>query len=800
MKRLAVLLLVGFFSVLSAAEITLAENGRAKAGIVIPENAKPIVRFAAKELADHLKKMTGGEFEIGSRPSGEVNFYLGFGKADDFSPDEYVIDAKGQRIDIYGKDTPQRVYLFNYFHDNPDKGTLAGVYDFLDSLGVRWLAPGKDGVYVPDRKTLRISERRIRFNPEMPDRLIAGGWNFMIVFPDAKEYAENVNDLYLWGIRNHVSTRRMVPGCHSERALGLYKHPDWLAHPTAHQLQKNGKRNPNYTCWTDPFTKEIWLRAVDGYFSGKAPKECGFDLKPYLHSNWPNPFITPNEFMIDPMDYGGGNDGRCRCDRCQEFRKKHPCPDDTELIWQVIGDIAGYVEKKFPGCYISTLVYPPKREIPRTVRKPKNIRVKICMPGARMLLYPDLFRKDIKLLTDWGDFLGPKNIPLWVYQCNATFGNYMPGVPDLYPHLTAEFIKKVRPLCAGMFCENENLTHTYRNLDVYIFLRMLWKPDRDAEKELDAYYKLYYGPAAAPAKELFTRLENNWIKVDRLVFGDPKNKEALGLAAKNADQAKKLAWGRVYTSDEMAKIEALTRKIEQLSPAGTLYAKRSRLLRKYLIEIMKSERSDVMNKEDRRAALKLPVSFSAADVFPSDEEWGRAPEVKLVSAQKLTPELQAAGSFRLLASDSTIFIRADLKDPNMGASTTDRNRQSGSQDIWKDNCVELFFYAEKTKKFWQIIINDHDAWSSQTSGRVLNRWIQMKDLRVKTSRRADGWTADIAVPLKELKTDKKDLRFNLTRERNVKGRNTEYSSWSPLAGAGSWHSPDNYGNLIFLPQ
>ena len=151
----------------------------------------------------------------------------------------------------------------------------------------------------------------------------------------------------------------------------------------------------------------------------------------------------------------------------------------------------------------------------------------------------------------------------------------------------------------------------------------------------------------------------------------------------------------------------------------------------------------------------------------------------------------------MLASDDLLFIRADLKEPDMAASLTVRTRKSGNVDIWMDNCVELFFYTEKTKKFWQIIVNDNNAWSSQTRGRVLARWVQMKGLKVKTQRKADGWTADITIPLKELKTDKTDLRFNFTRERNVKGLKTEFSTWSPLAMLGNWHSSDNYGNLTF---
>ncbi len=801
MKRLAMVFLIGILSVLSAAEITLAENGQAKAGIVIPANARPIVRFAAGELAEHLKKMTGAEFKISRRPESEVNFYLGFGDAANFAPDEYVIRAKGKRIDIYGKDTDHRVHWFNYFYDNPDKGTLRGVYNFLDLLGVRWLAPGKDGVHVPVRKTLRIAEREIRFKPFFRDRQIADGWNFTAKYPDAKEYVGKVDELFLWGIRNNVSTRNMVPGCHSERSLGLFRNPEWLKHAAAHQLMKDGRRNPKYSCWTDPYTKAVWLRAAEGYFSGKTPQECGFGIKGYLHSKWPMPFISPDEFMIDPMDHSTGNDGRCRCGRCLEFRKKHPCPDDTEIIWRVIGEIARTVKEKYPGRYISTLVYPPKKSLPKNLKNTGNIRVRICLPGARAMIFPDQLKHDLELLRSWGGLLGPENIPLWIYQCTADFGRFLPGVPDIYPHLTGQYIRTMKPHCAGMFCENHQQMHTFRNLDVYIFMRLMWNPDLDLEKELDAYFRLYYGPAAETARELFGLFENNWIRIDRMVCANrDKGSNQIGIVRENKDQYQRMVWSEVYTEAEMRKIDSMLKKMESSVPAGSAYAGRIGLLRKYLFDVMKAECSEVMDKEENRRKLNLAVPVTAGTDFPAEPEWRNAPEYEMIPADRMIRKLEAAGSFRMLASKDTLFIRADLKEPRMSASKTNLKHRTGNQDVWMDNCIELFFFAEKSRKFWQVIVNDNNAWSSQTRGRVLPRWILLPGLKVKTRRRADGWTADISIPLKELKTTGSDLRFNMTRERNINGIRQECSTWSPLAMLGNWHAPDNYGTIRFKQE
>ena len=148
----------------------------------------------------------------------------------------------------------------------------------------------------------------------------------------------------------------------------------------------------------------------------------------------------------------------------------------------------------------------------------------------------------------------------------------------------------------------------------------------------------------------------------------------------------------------------------------------------------------------------------------------------------------------------TEAIADDLKDAGIARSMTDPKHQTGNQDIWKDNCFELFFYAEKSRKLWQVIVNDRNAWSSLTWEKKLPRWEQLKGVKTAVRRTADGWTADITIPFSELQTDRSDLRFNCTRERNLKGKKTEFSTWSPLAMLGNWQGVDNYGTLVFQPE
>lgn len=786
-----------FSVLLSAGEVILAKNGKAEAVIVISPRSVPTVRFAAKELARYLEKMTGAKFAIVNNiPAGKNLICLGMKDGSSFADDEFVISSKGNRIDIYGRDGKQRVDYFNLFYDNPDKGTLRGVYNFLDMLGVRWVAPGDRFDYVPEKKTVVFPHKHIRFKPHFADRQIADVWSFLSRYPDSKEYVSSVKEVFLWGVRNNASTRRMVLGCHSERVLKLWTNPEWLRHPDAHQLMKNGRRNPRYSCWSSPYTRELWFKAADGYFSGKSPRECGFDLRGFGASKWPVPFVNPDEFMIDPMDHGQGNDGRCYCKRCQAFRKKYPCVDDSELIWNALAEIAVKINKKHPGKYISTLVYPPKTQLPKYSKVPRNVRVRICLDGAKAVNFPNRYAQDLKRLANWGKLLGAKNIPLWTYQC-VTHGRFLPGVPEFYPTLTAQFIRDIMPHSAGISCENHNLTHTYRNLDVYIFMRMMWNPERDVKKEIDEYCRIFFGPAAAPARKLIAAFEENWNKLDTLIRNDDLSQERIGLSPDNKEELQKIVWSRVYTREEVQRLKNLLAEMKTLASGNKEYSRRVAMMKKYLLDILESERRELMEKDDMRKEISVSARPVKSRSFPGNALWKKAPSYPLVSADRLVKNLDAQGSFKVLYNSKYLFIRAEIKDAEIAASRTVKTRHSGDEELWRDNCVELFLFSVKSSKFWQIVVNDNNAWTSFAKGRVLVRQRQMPGAKITSRRGKGGYTVDFMLPLSELAVNGGELRFNLCFERNVGKKKTQYATYSSISMLGNWHDFETYATLNF---
>ena len=782
-----------FAVLLNGAEWKIAENGKAAAGIIIPANAKPIVKFAAGELAHFLEKMTGAEFTVGTTSAYKTNFKLGFGKADDLRFDESIIRTVGNDIEIYGKDTSSPVNIFYYFYDGHEKGTLHGVYHLLDKLGVRFPVPGY--AHVPENKNLALQEMNIRYKPYYKERHSTGmDYSFMSKHPDSSDYAVSNNGAMLDVIRLGGSTRNLVIGCHSESAFQLWKDVEWLSDPTRSRLGKDGVRTPKYSCWTHPDVKALWMRAADAYFSGKTPKQAGFKNMRGGGNSWPYPFVSPHEFMIDPYDYDGISDGICYCARCQDFRKKHPCKDDSEIMWRVIADVAEYIHKKYPGKKITTLVYPPKTEIPK-IKLPPNIQVKLCFAGAKSCLSPASLQGDINKMKAWADFTG-NPVGLWLYHLIG-FNQSMPDIVETYPRLMKQYFTATKGMVDGFFMELGNGNCTRIALDSYVFHRLTMNPDLNIEELVTEFCTLLYGPAAQDAKKFYDRLEFLFIDFWRKTV--PSDKKITGCSpwgSRNLAMQRKL-WEITYTAEELENLGRMVDAIMQKT-AGTKHEKYAKLLKQYIYDAMVNTRREVIGKEEFRASIRINAAETSAKDFPAPAEWRKAQVYQMRPANRFGKKLREPGAFQLMANKDTLFIRTEFMQSQMNKTATDTKRVNGDTNIWMDNTAEFFIAPmNKSDIVHQIVVNDHGIWASRFYGKGKSKWQQIDGCRVKVERLSDRWITQVAVPFKSLGSNFTELRFNVAREQRTQGKPVEYSTYSPLALVGVWDNSDNFGTIIF---
>jgi len=163
----------------SASGMTVTENGKATAAVILPEKPQPSVRIAAEELVYHVRKASGAELPVYSEnalPSAlpENRIYVGPCRrtaeagirSEKLPPAGYQIRVAGNEMFITGHDRdtgPVGSSWHAVWH-----GTLWGVYEFLErQLNVRWLWPGELGEVIPARKTIAVKDQELRGEPKL---------------------------------------------------------------------------------------------------------------------------------------------------------------------------------------------------------------------------------------------------------------------------------------------------------------------------------------------------------------------------------------------------------------------------------------------------------------------------------------------------------------------------------------------------------------------------------------------------------------------------------------------------------
>lgn len=126
--------------------------------IVTKADANEVEKFAAKEMADYLKVITdkpfNGSIYIGCLPKGAENLLNGL---DNLHDDSFIIKNIADNIIIHGK-TP--------------RGTLYGVYDYLNRLGVRFYFPGKENEFIPKLDNIFIKGIDVKESPAFSHRSV----------------------------------------------------------------------------------------------------------------------------------------------------------------------------------------------------------------------------------------------------------------------------------------------------------------------------------------------------------------------------------------------------------------------------------------------------------------------------------------------------------------------------------------------------------------------------------------------------------------------------------------------------
>lgn len=744
--------------------------------IVIPEDAAETVRLAAKELHDFVYRCNGTELVIAEEsPAEGGNIFVG-------GHDELLGDVPAQGFRIISRNGNLYIIGHDYKGEpivglrNPwnynevfsptlkigafgSCGSLHGVYYFLEKFcGVRFFWPGEVGTVIPERHDIVLNDVNEMQYPKLHYR-----HTWVCNFDQSEE---NV----LWykraGFGGDAPVQIIDYFMYVTSKL-QNEHPEFFALVDGERDfgDKCAIRGGGHLCFNATGVKEAVAELIVQYFR-EHPEQNTFPLAP-----------------------GDGLRRCCECPLCKAEYENEPegTGHFSNHIWRFVNDVAKLVEKECPDKIVGCLAYEQYRDVPSKIEH-LNSNVGVMLVYDRSLMPNTRYAKKIRdTVESWHGKLTNS-----LYSWNW----YLRGCPPWrrYPVVFVRSAQRdiqymLKNGWAGEFIEAENWTDSNEphrmlypgtfHLNLYVTGKLYWNPDLDLNALLDDYCSSFYGPAATEMRQFFDLASERWEMV---------NANAANYTGKQAAVEPET----VYDYESLCKlwgyIEAALTKVSDDSQ----YAVR--------IKTIKEEFGHA-----RAALLRM---------FRTER-----PEMKVVGAEDvlqidgyLTENIWSAGESALMVKKSgepaifntQIYCRKDGRNLYFGFTMEEPKldklhvgNPGLAKDVWADDCIEIFLEMGETGKgYMQYDINSDGkmmAFFRSEDGYIVDVTSSSKAVAA-SGRGTGGWTVEFAVPLEELKLDKKKLKANFLRSRVVDEYQT-FDAWAPVFSAGNY-APEYFGTLV----
>lgn len=644
--------------------------------ILIAPSATKVEEYAARELQTYLGRITGKNLEItmatcdlkgpciilGSHPGNDdLNWKS-------LTPDEYVIEVGPNGLRIAGgraplaTDNKGNVYV-------RERGTLYGVYEVLEQLGVRWYRPEPWGEHVPRLETVAFPKGRTTYRP---------GYKYRSGLTSYRHHSAETPEQRKWGILWGTRNRQNVCPWPNPELGGHYilEH-----HHSYHYIMPHDRYFP---------THPEYYALIDGKRSADPeaqlclsnPEVERIVTEDLIAQARANPQLQ--SVSIDPND---GMTLWCQCEACQAM-------DDPKLMNRYGGvsmvnrvaafsnRVARKVAAAVPNVKLSWLAYSGRSEVPT--------RVKQFEPNT--LVWATAYQT---ATSDWSKNLEDPSSPN-----NAALLKILKGYSALTEIGVYEYFGGYAwfgPMpTLGMITDRLRHYRNYRvvgvytqgghwgpnGLSTYLAAKLMWNPDLDVAQELDLYYRNYYGPAATPMKVYYETMEqavatgptfySGGYGIERF-FTD----ELLGKLGPSINQARELVKGK----------DPYEKRLEGVW-AGFEVARRFR-------EFLKLKETDCLGADNALKGIETFVlSYPSGDTFDNSK-----------GAEVITVFLRAFGND---LREQAEFMR-HFKNPRM---VQDHSKQWRFQTDPKDEgLADGWMKPDLNTKNWPLL--DADLWWQQ---------------------------------------------------------------------------------------
>ena len=456
-------------------QIKLSENNKTLYTIVTAAGASPSELHAAAQLKQYLDKITSLYFTIcGEKDfTGAVNkqaIIVGYcGLAEKLAgpvdlaklgDDGFVIKSGEGYVVIAG---------------GRKRGTLYGVYEFLERLGCRFFTPQCEKI--PYARDLAAPMLDVEQVPALEYR--EHRYRFYFDYP---EFAvkSRVNGHYC---RMNEEQGGFIPYAWFVHSFNHILPPEeyFDAHPEYFSLV-DGKRKKDMTqlCLTNPEVLALTIEKV----------------KAKLRENPAARIIS-----VSQNDWGF----HCECDGCRAVDEREGAKSGSLIAF--VNAVAEAIEPEFPDVIVDTLAYQQTRPAPKGLRPRHNVCVRLCTI-ENCLVHPfdtcgyqdrDVvladgslasFAKDMK---DWAKVCDR----LYVWNYVTCFAHYAMPFPN-WGVLKADEKFMVDNNLKGLF-QQGNFSRgdgtDLNELRAYVITKLLWDPDADADAHMREFADYFYGAA-----------------------------------------------------------------------------------------------------------------------------------------------------------------------------------------------------------------------------------------------------------------------------------------------------------------
>ena len=453
-----------------AANLTLIQSGRSNYSIVIAPDASPSERHGAEELQMFLEEMSGARLPITSEARPRM-LLVGNSAAleklhvkipfDSLGPEGFALKTAGPHVVLAG---------------GRERGSMYGVYTFLEKLGCRWFTP--EVSRIPKMRTIAIraldEEQRPSFEYREP---------FFSEALDRDWAARNKTNGSYQKLDAAVGGKvEYFPFVHTfDRLVPPAKyfkdHPEYFSLIDGRRRETGGQ-----LCLTNPDVLRIAIESVE---------------------QWIEQHPTATILSVSQND----RYGFCECDRCRRVEEEEGGSHSGPLL-RFVNALAEEIEKKHPDKLIDTLAYQYTEDPPAHVRPRRNVRIRLC-PIAACVAHPyEKCPYDAYFMKNLNAWSGITN-QLYIWHYNTNFAHYLLPFPD-FDELAADIPMYKQHGVVGLFMEGgvtkgggaENA-----ELRSYVMAKLLWDAKADVNQLVDDFLGGVYGRAAKPMRAYFDLMQ-----------------------------------------------------------------------------------------------------------------------------------------------------------------------------------------------------------------------------------------------------------------------------------------------------